>query len=69
MLDQGKDPANFTDDDFNAAIAMLQTAKDSGQIRAFTGNEYIRRRSEGRPRRLHGLVGRRDRDAGRQPRR
>jgi spermidine/putrescine transport system substrate-binding protein len=41
MLDQGKDPAAFTDDDFNAAIAMLQTAKDSGQIRAFTGNEYI----------------------------
>ncbi len=41
MLDQGKDPANFTDDDFNAAIAMLQTAKDSGQIRSFTGNEYI----------------------------
>ena len=41
MLDQGKDPASFTDDDFNKAIAMLQEAKDSGQIRAFTGNEYI----------------------------
>jgi spermidine/putrescine transport system substrate-binding protein len=41
MLDQGKDPSNFTDDDFNAAIAVLQKAKDSGQIRAFTGNEYI----------------------------
>ena len=41
MLDQGKDPGNFTDDDFNKAIAMLQEAKDSGQIRAFTGNEYI----------------------------
>jgi spermidine/putrescine transport system substrate-binding protein len=41
MLDQGKDPASFTDDDFNKAIAVLQEAKDSGQIRAFTGNEYI----------------------------
>ena len=41
MLDQRKDPASFTDDDFNKAIAMLQEAKDSGQIRAFTGNEYI----------------------------
>ena len=41
MLDQGKDPATFTDDDFNSAIGVLQKAKDSGQIRAFTGNEYI----------------------------
>ena len=61
MLDQGKDPANFTDDDFNAAIAMLQKAKDSGQIRAFTGNEYIQSAGEGRHRRLHGVVRRRDR--------
>ncbi len=41
MLDSGKDPANFTDADFDAAIDVLQKAKDSGQIRAFTGNEYI----------------------------
>jgi spermidine/putrescine transport system substrate-binding protein len=40
MLAQGKDPANFTDDDFNAAIAEIQSAKDAGQIRSFTGNEY-----------------------------
>jgi spermidine/putrescine transport system substrate-binding protein len=40
MLAQGKDPANFTDDDFNAAIADIQSAKDAGQIRSFTGNEY-----------------------------
>jgi len=42
MLAQGKDPANFTDDDFNAAIAELQKAKDSGQIRNFTGNDYAK---------------------------
>jgi spermidine/putrescine transport system substrate-binding protein len=41
MLDQGVDPASFNDDEFNAAISVLQKAKDSGQIRAFTGNEYI----------------------------
>jgi len=40
MLDQGKDPAKFTDADYDAAIAMLQKAVDSKQIRQFTGNEY-----------------------------
>jgi spermidine/putrescine transport system substrate-binding protein len=40
MLAKGKDPANFTDDDFNSAIADIQSAKDAGQIRSFTGNEY-----------------------------
>jgi spermidine/putrescine transport system substrate-binding protein len=40
MLAMGKDPANFTDDDFNAAIDKLQKAKDAGQIKGFTGNEY-----------------------------
>ena len=36
----GKDPANFTDADFDAAIAMLQKAKDAGQLKGFTGNDY-----------------------------
>jgi spermidine/putrescine transport system substrate-binding protein len=40
MLSLGKDPASFTDDDFNAAMARLQKAKDSGQLKGFTGNEY-----------------------------
>jgi spermidine/putrescine transport system substrate-binding protein len=40
MLAQGKDPASFTDADFDAAIAELTTAKNSGQLRGFTGNEY-----------------------------
>jgi spermidine/putrescine transport system substrate-binding protein len=40
LLDMGKDPAKFTDDDFDAAIARLQKAVDQGQIRRFTGNDY-----------------------------
>ena len=40
MLAMGKDPASFTDDDFSAAIDKLQKAKDSGQLKGFTGNEY-----------------------------
>ncbi|WP_329123582.1 ABC transporter substrate-binding protein [Streptomyces sp. NBC_01465] len=40
LLDMGKDPATFTDDDFNGAIARLQKGVDSKQIRRFTGNDY-----------------------------
>ncbi|MFC9631749.1 spermidine/putrescine ABC transporter substrate-binding protein [Streptomyces mirabilis] len=40
LLDMGKDPEKFTDDDFDAAIARLQKAVDKGQIRRFTGNDY-----------------------------
>ncbi|MEU1597509.1 spermidine/putrescine ABC transporter substrate-binding protein [Streptomyces sp. NPDC005708] len=40
LLDMGKDPAKFTDDDFDAVIARLQKAIDKGQIRRFTGNDY-----------------------------
>lgn len=47
MLEQGKDPAKFTDADFDAAIAMIQEAKDKGQIRGFTGNEYGKDLSSG----------------------
>jgi spermidine/putrescine transport system substrate-binding protein len=42
MLSQGKDPANFTDDDFNAAMDRLQKAKDAGQLKGFTGNAYAK---------------------------
>lgn len=41
MLSQGKDPSNFTDDDFNAAADELQKQLDSGQIRQVTGNDYL----------------------------
>ncbi|WP_128435219.1 ABC transporter substrate-binding protein [Streptomyces cyaneus] len=40
LLDMGKDPAKFTDDDYDAAIARLQKAVDKKQIRRFTGNDY-----------------------------
>jgi spermidine/putrescine transport system substrate-binding protein len=40
LLDLGFDPADFTDDQFNQAIAKLQAAVDSGQVRQFTGNDY-----------------------------
>ncbi|WP_406333187.1 PotD/PotF family extracellular solute-binding protein [Streptomyces sp. NBC_00203] len=40
LLDMGKDPTKFTDDDFDAAIARLQKAVDNGQIRRFSGNDY-----------------------------
>jgi spermidine/putrescine transport system substrate-binding protein len=40
LLQQGKDPSNFTADEFNAAVDYLQKANDSGQIRQFTGNDY-----------------------------
>lgn len=40
LLAMGKDPADFTDDDYAAAIAELQSARDAGQFRGFTGNDY-----------------------------
>ncbi|MFK4103501.1 PotD/PotF family extracellular solute-binding protein [Streptomyces sp. NPDC019531] len=40
LLDMGKDPADFTGDDYDAAVARLQKAVDKGQIRRFTGNDY-----------------------------
>jgi spermidine/putrescine transport system substrate-binding protein len=40
LLSQGKDPLNVTGADFDAAIAKLKKAVDSGQIRKFTGNDY-----------------------------
>ena len=47
LLEQGKDPANFTDADFDAAIAMIQKAKDAGQAEGFTGNDYTDGLSKG----------------------
>ncbi|MFF0742023.1 spermidine/putrescine ABC transporter substrate-binding protein [Streptomyces sp. NPDC004111] len=40
LLDLGKDPAKFDDDDYAAAVARLQKGVDSQQIRRFTGNDY-----------------------------
>ncbi|HET6626154.1 MAG TPA: spermidine/putrescine ABC transporter substrate-binding protein [Nocardioidaceae bacterium] len=40
LLLEGADPEDFTDDEFGAACDRLKKSVDSGQIRAFTGNEY-----------------------------
>ena len=55
LLDMGKDPAKFTDDDYDAAIARLQKAVDKGQIRRFTGNDYTADLDLGRLRGLYRL--------------
>ena len=38
---QGADPVNFTEDQWQAAIAELTKQIDSGQVRQVTGNDYI----------------------------
>ena len=37
----GYDPSNFTDDQFQEAIGVLQAQIDSGQVRQVSGNDYI----------------------------
>ena len=41
MAWQGADPSNFTDDQYQAAIAEFQSQIDSGQIRQVAGNDYV----------------------------
>jgi spermidine/putrescine transport system substrate-binding protein len=41
MLSNGDDPKNVTDESFNAAYDRIKKAVDSGQIRRFTGNDYV----------------------------
>lgn len=41
LLSLGHDPEKFTDQQFNQALEYIRRAKDSGQIRAFTGNDYL----------------------------
>jgi spermidine/putrescine transport system substrate-binding protein len=40
MLENGDDPAKVTDESFDRALAVVQKAQDSGQIRRFYGNDY-----------------------------
>lgn len=40
MLENGDDPAHVTKATFNRAMATIQKAVHSGQIRQFTGNDY-----------------------------
>ena len=41
LLVLGHDPEKFTDAQFNEALDYLRKVKNSGQIRAFTGNDYL----------------------------
>jgi spermidine/putrescine transport system substrate-binding protein len=41
LLENGDDPSKVTDEAFDRAIATIQKAVDSGQIRRFTGNDYV----------------------------
>jgi len=47
MLQAGDDPTAVTDETFNKAIATVQAAVDSGQIRRFTGNDYAQQLTKG----------------------
>jgi spermidine/putrescine transport system substrate-binding protein len=42
LIEQGVNLADVTADQFKAALAVIQAAKDSGQIKGFTGNEYTK---------------------------
>ena len=41
MMSQGKNIGNFTDADFQDALAVLKDKVDSGQVRQVTGNGYL----------------------------
>jgi spermidine/putrescine transport system substrate-binding protein len=41
LLDNDDDPQSVTDEAFDRALARVQAAVDSGQIRRFTGNDYV----------------------------
>jgi spermidine/putrescine transport system substrate-binding protein len=47
MQSMGVNPNDATKDDWMAAIDKLKQARDSGQIRAFTGNEYTEDLTQG----------------------
>jgi len=47
LLDNGDDPAAVTDEAFDRALQRIQDAVDSGQIRRFTGNDYVQPLSNG----------------------
>lgn len=47
LLAEGADPSKFTDSEWDNAIDRLRKVRRDGQIRAFTGNEYIQDLSAG----------------------
>jgi spermidine/putrescine transport system substrate-binding protein len=47
LLDNGDDPAAVTDEAFDRALERIEAAVDSGQIRRFTGNDYVQPLTQG----------------------
>lgn len=47
MLSNGDDPSKVTEESFARALATIQKAVDSGQIRQFTGNDYAQPLTKG----------------------
>jgi spermidine/putrescine transport system substrate-binding protein len=47
LLENGDDPAAVTDEAFDRALERVQAAVDSGQIRRFTGNDYVQPLTQG----------------------
>ncbi|WP_144121954.1 polyamine ABC transporter substrate-binding protein [Catellatospora sichuanensis] len=47
LMSDGKDPGNFTTADFDVALEKLKAAVASGQIRRFTGNDYVQDLAKG----------------------
>ncbi|WP_456697306.1 ABC transporter substrate-binding protein [Aeromicrobium sp. P5_D10] len=41
LMIEGADPENFTKAQWEAAIELLRKARGDGQVRSFTGNEYV----------------------------
>ncbi len=41
MLGQGNDPANPTEETINEALDQIEQATEDGQVRRFTGNDYL----------------------------
>ncbi|MCW2838572.1 MAG: transporter substrate-binding protein [Aeromicrobium sp.] len=41
LMVNGGDPENFTDDEWQDALDLLKKARSDGQVRSFTGNEYV----------------------------
>ena len=67
MLGMGMDPSKATLDQANQALDKVDKANRDGQIRRFTGNEYIRDLPKGDSDLVYGWSGRRDLAAGQQP--
>jgi len=47
MLDNGDDPAEVTDASFDRAVAVLERALDTGQVRRAAGNDYAAALAQG----------------------